>query len=340
MSGPKYSAGYRLLLGARVAMVSGCAVMLSGCTGMQSALEPAGREAERIGNLFWAMVIGAAIIWAIMMALTLYATFFRKTPHPERLIRWLVIYGGAVVPTLILLVLLTFGLGLLPDLVRPAPQGSLVIEVHGVQWWWRVRYPTADGNAVELANEVWVPVDEPVEFHLASEDVIHSFWVPSIGGKMDMIPGRRTRLVLHPTKTGLYRGACAEYCGGPHAWMNFYVRVVSREEFDRWLARESQDHAPLQSPAAERGAEVFLSRGCSACHTVRGTRADGSVGPDLTHVGSRHSLAAGALLNDADSLEHWLRVTQHVKPGVHMPPFNMLSDEEMRDLVAYLEQLK
>lgn len=313
---------------------------MSGCAGVQSALEPAGREAERIGQLFWSMVVGGAIIWAIMFALTLYALYIRKDPHQERLTRWLVINGGAVVPTLILFFLLSFGLSMLPDLVRRAPEGSRVIEVYGVQWWWRVRYPTADGNAIELANEVCIPVDEPVEFHLASEDVIHSFWVPSIGGKVDMIPGRRTRLVLHPTKTGLYRGACAEYCGTSHAWMNFYVRVVTREEFDRWLARESQAHVPLETPAAERGAGVFLSRGCSACHTVRGTRADGKVGPDLTHFGSRHSLAAGALLSDSASIERWLRLSRHIKPDVHMPAFDMLSDGQMQDLVAYLEQLK
>lgn len=328
---------------ARIAMrlfLSGCLLAVAGCAGVQSALEPAGREAERIGQLFWWMVAGGAIIWVIMVSLTLYAVYLHKGPHPERLTRWLVIYGGAIVPTLILIFLLSFGLAMLPDLVRPAPRGSMVVEVHGLQWWWRVRYPRPDGEAVELANEVCIPVDQPVEFHLASEDVIHSFWVPSIGGKVDMIPGRKTRLVLHPTKTGIFRGTCAEYCGTSHAWMSFYVRVVTRDEFDRWLARESQNSKTPELPAARRGAALFLSSGCGACHAIRGTRADGKVGPDLTHFGSRHSVAAGALPHDSASIEHWLRRSRHIKPEVHMPAFDMLGGEQMNDLVAYLEQLQ
>ena len=158
------------------------------------------------------------------------------------------------------------------------------------------------GEAVELANEIRLPVGEPVEFQLESPDVIHSFWIPSLGGKIDMIPGRVNRLALEPTRTGIFRGVCAEYCGTSHALMSFYVVVLEQEDFAAWLAHQ---HAPAQPPAqplAARGQELFLANGCGACHTVRGTPADGVVGPDLTHVGSRLSLGAGILPNEPDGV--------------------------------------
>ena len=313
---------------------------LPGCAGQQSAMQPAGREAQQIANLFWWMAGGATLVWLVMMSLATYTLVLHRGPHSERQTRLLVIMGGAVVPTVLLTILLCFGLSMLPGLVKPAPEGSLVIDVDGAQWWWRVRYAAESDTPIELANEVCIPVDEPVEFHLRSEDVIHSFWIPSIGGKVDMIPGRTTRLVLHPTRTGVFRGACAEYCGTSHALMNFYVRVVPRSEFDNWLDKQRENAAAPTDAAARRGQHIFVRSGCGACHSVRGTDARGAIGPDLTHVGSRLSVGAGILPNSTESLQRWLSLTGHIKPDAEMPAFDVLPENELLDLVAYLEQLK
>lgn len=317
-----------------------CGLWLAGCSGPQSALDPAGVGAERIASLFWWMAAGAILIWLAVIALAVYAGHLEPGPHEERKTTVLVIGGGAVFPTVVLAVLLSFGLAELPRLLAPAPPGSLEIAVSGEQWWWRVRYAPPGGAPFELANEIRLPVGEPVQLLLDSPDVIHSFWVPSLGGKMDMIPGRVTRLTLEPTKTGTFRGACAEYCGGPHALMNFYVVVVEREDFARWLAHQRTPARPPAGALAARGRELFLANGCGACHTVRGTPADGVVGPDLTHVGSRVSLGAGLLPNEPDHFRRWIARTDHVKPGVHMPAFGMLPPRDLQALAAFLEGLE
>lgn len=207
-------------------------------------------------------------------------------------------------------------------------------------WWWRVSYPQPDGSAIEMANEIRLPLGQPVEFHLTSSNVIHSFWIPSLGGKRDMIPGRLTRLVLTPTRTGVFRGQCAEYCGTAHALMSFHVVVMQKEEFADWLAQQAASaRAPVEAVAL-RGQELFRANGCAACHTVRGTPARGVIGPDLTHVGSRLSLGAGTLANEPEAFLQWIARTQKVKPGVHMPAFGMLPPQELRALAAYLEALK
>ena len=329
----------------RWAVLAG-ALLLAGCGGAQSALAPAGREAERIADIFWWMTGGAVIVWLATILLTIYAIRVRPESHNRRQAGLLIIGGGAVVPTVVLAALLVYGLIPIPALMAPAPEGSLKIVVAGEQWWWRVRYEPPGGAAVDLANEIRLPVGEPVQFQLESNNVIHSFWIPSLGGKVDMIPGRITRLALLPTETGVFRGACAEYCGTAHALMSFYVEVMAKEDFDRWLAQQAAPAKDLLSapppadPVAARGQQLFLAQGCGACHTVRGTPADGVVGPDLTHVGSRLSLAAGILPNEPDPFTRWIVHTEAVKPGVLMPAFGMLPPEEVRALAAYLEGLQ
>ncbi|HEX5733574.1 MAG TPA: cytochrome c oxidase subunit II [Blastocatellia bacterium] len=321
-------------------VVLACALVVGGCNGAQSALDPAGREAERIAHLFWWMVAGAVIVWLSVVGLTVYSVRARPELQNQRRAGLLIIGGGAVVPTVVLAVLLAYGLSMLPDLVAPAPEGSLKISVTGEQWWWRVRYEPHGAEVVVLANEIRLPVGEPVEFWLESADVIHSFWIPPLGGKIDMIPGRLTRIALVPTKTGVFRGVCAEYCGTSHALMSFYVEVLEKEEFDRWLAHQSAPAERAADPLAARGQDLFLAQGCSACHTVRGTPASGVIGPDLTHVGSRLSLGAGILPNEPDTFLQWIAHTQNAKPGVQMPNFGMLPPDELRALAAYLEGLK
>lgn len=318
----------------------GSSTLLAGCTGVQSALEPAGREAQRIADIFWLMTAGAFIIWLAVIILALWAVRARPEKHTLRRTRLIIVGGGAVVPTVVLTALLVYGLAPIPALVAPAPPGSLKIEISGEQWWWRVRYVPPTGEPVMLANEIRLPVGEPVEFRLESPDVIHSFWIPSLAGKVDMIPGRVTRLVLKPTKTGTFRGACAEYCGTSHALMAFWVVVMERDQFDRWLADQGRHASTPTESLATRGQELFLANGCHACHTVRGTAATGVIGPDLTHVGSRLSIAAGTLPNEPEHFRQWIGHTSSVKPGVLMPSFHMLPPEELQALGAYLKGLQ
>jgi cytochrome c oxidase subunit 2 len=315
-------------------------VVLSGCSGPQSSLDPAGLSADRIATLFWWMTAGALATWAAVIWLTVSAIRGRVGTNTERQARLYVIGGGALFPTLVLTALLLYGLGMMPELLAPAPPGSLKISVTGEQWWWRVRYHPSDGRLVELANEIRVPVGEAVEFELDSPDVIHSFWIPSLGGKMDMIPGRRTRLVLHPTRTGTFRGACAEYCGTSHALMAFPVVVMEQAAFTRWLEQQQQPARAPADPLASQGRDAFFLNGCSACHTIIGTDARGIVGPDLTHVGSRLTLGAGIVPNGPDGFIRWIQQTDKVKPGVHMPHFGMLPREELNALAHYLESLQ
>lgn len=314
--------------------------LLVACTGQQSALEPAGRAASRLADLFWGMTVGAVVIWLVVVGLALYATYFARGPLSPKHGRRLIVGGGVVFPTMVLTGLLVYGLSMLPDLLAPAPQAALKIQVTGHQWWWRVRYPREHGAPIELANEIHLPVNRPVEFELEASDVIHSFWIPSLGGKVDMIPGRRTRLVLEPTEVGVYRGVCAEYCGASHALMSFFVVVEPEDDFERWLAKQAEPAASPPGQAARQGEEVLIASGCGACHSVRGTPADGAIGPDLTHVGSRRSIGAGVLETEGAAFLRWISRTNAIKPSVHMPEFGMLPDEDQRALAAYLEGLR
>lgn len=312
----------------------------AGCSGIQSTLDPASREAERISNLFWWMAAGAIVIWLTVIGLVIYAIRADPQRRSQRRDSFLIIGGGAVVPTVVLAVLLIYGLAPIPVLLAPAPEGSLQIAVSGEQWWWRVRYQPPGGGVIELANEIRLPVGEPVQFKLDSPDVIHSFWIPSLSGKVDMIPGRVTWLAVRPTKTGIFRGACAEYCGTSHALMNFSVEVMENGDFRRWLEHQSTPAPPPGEQLGVRGQELFLANGCGACHRVRGTSASGVIGPDLTHVGSRLSIAAGALHNEPEDFQRWIAHTSDVKPEVIMPSFHMLAPDELRALAVYLEGLK
>lgn len=312
-------------------------LVCAGCSGPQSALDTAGRDAERLADLFGWMAGGALLIWLVVVGLAVYAIRLGPERHNPRTAAIAVLGGGVVLPTVVLAGLLAYGLWLMPDVLALPPAGGLKIHVTGEQWWWRVRYLPPDGSPIDLANEIRLPVNERIEIVLDAADVIHSFWIPPLGGKVDMIPGRTTRLALEPTRTGVFRGACAEYCGAAHALMNFAVVVMERPAFDAWLSAQAQPAAEV--PAA-RGREVFLSNGCGACHAVRGTEADGVVGPDLTHVGGRLTLGAGILANGPDDFLRWMSRTDRVKPGVHMPSFGMLPAGDLAALAQYLDALE
>jgi cytochrome c oxidase subunit II len=213
-------------------------------------------------------------------------------------------------------------------------KADVTIYVVGEQWWWRVAYAGPDGMPIAEANEVRLPVGRTVEMVLTSPDVIHSAWIPALAGKVDMIPGRTNRMRLVVDRPGLYRGQCAEYCGGPHALMAFDVIGLEPPDFERWLA------APPPGPGPARGRELFLASGCGACHAVRGTPARGMVGPDLTRVGGRRTIAAGTLPTSREAMARFIRDGEHVKPGNLMPPFAIFTPEDLDAVAAYLMSLR
>ena len=314
---------------------------------LQSALHPASDAAGAIHQLTIVLTVGAAAILVLVLALAAYGAL--SGPRKVSAGRW-VIGGGIVFPVIVLAALLVHALRVGHALSAP-PARSADIEITGKMWWWEVRYaapgepsavsrqPSASSPVV-LANEIYVPVGRPVEIALKSDNVIHSFWVPALAGKVDMIPGRTTRIVVEAREPGVYRGQCAEYCGIQHAWMAFYVVAVPDEEYRRWLAGQA---APAKEPIEsflKSGRDAFMKGGCGACHAVRGTPASGTLGPDLTHVGSRRSIAAGRLDNHAGTLAGWIADPQSSKPGNLMPPATTYSGEELRAVAAWLESLK
>jgi cytochrome c oxidase subunit II len=313
---------------------SAAACLLAGCGGPQSALDPAGLEAEELARLFGVMVGGAALIWALLFGAAAIAVFRNPSKQTARAANLLIIGGGVIFPTVGLAALLSFGLRALPDWRETG--ADLRIRVHGEQFWWRVVYERG-GREVVSANEIHLPAGERVEFVLTTADVIHSFWMPTIGGKMDMMPGRTNRLVLTPTEPGVYRGQCAELCGESHALMAFAVEVHPPEEFEAWLAAAAE---PAAATGAERGRELFLASGCAGCHHVRGLVELGSVGPDLTHFGSRRTLGAGTAPNRPELVADWIADPSAMKPGVQMPGYGMLPEDEIAAMAEFLSALR
>src|SRR5688572_18383517 len=287
---------------------------------MQSVLAPHGPEAAAVATLGWSLFAGGALICLAVAALVVLATrgggATRRIIASERFIVW----SGVLLPVVVLAGLLSWGLVLAGGRIAPPSPGALQIEVLGEQWWWRVRYGTGTDQAFETANELRIPVGRDVALRLVSRDVIHSFWVPSLAGKVDMIPGVTNRLRLSASEAGVFRGQCAEYCGGPHALMSFHVVALEPEEFEAWRAAQRR---PVEAPATD-GQTVFFSTGCHGCHTVRGTNAAGTIGPDLTHVAGRLSLGAATLPTASANFGRWVRENQHLKPGNRMPSFGFL----------------
>lgn len=315
---------------------AGIALLMVGCAGSQSALDPGGAGAEKIASLWWTMALLGGLIWTAVVGLTLYA--IRAAPeraHPRRDARRFIL-GGTAATIAVLTILLIVGLRLMPGLLA-TPDDALHVEVSGEEFWWRFAY---GAGSIETANELVLPAGRPAVLHLETADVIHSFWVPSLAGKVDLLPGRTTRLLLEPTRPGRYRGACAEFCGLSHAFMNLTVVVVDSAAFAAWLERQAAPASATGDEHSARGRAAFTEHGCGACHTIRGTEAAGRVGPDLTHVGSRGRIGAGRLPNDVDGFARWIRNAPGLKPGAHMPAFGMLPDRDVQAIAAYLDGLK
>jgi cytochrome c oxidase subunit 2 len=239
----------------------------------------------------------------------------------------------------VLSALLFYGLSLTRNLTESIRGDEMRIRVTGEMWWWRVAYLDEQRRPFLLdANELHIPVGEPVVLELTSADVIHSFWVPRLSGKLDMIPGRWNILKIQADEPGVFGGQCAEYCGGPHALMGMVVVAHPPAEFERLMQARLRRAAQAQASAqTARGAQLFQSAGCAACHRVAGTRANGLAGPDLTFVGTRRTLGAGILPNNTGTMMGWIGNSQAIKPGNRMPPYTVLSGEELAALAAYLE---
>lgn len=322
-----------------VSSILGLCPSLSACSGIQSALDPAGREAADVATLFFTMLVGGVVIWAGVVGMLFYAAHKRRV-HSENAAGRVILWCGALLPTVILAALLSYAVWLMPN-VRPwfagDDRGMRRIEVTGEQFWWRVRYLDEGGAlAFETANELRIPVGERVVFSLKSPDVIHSFWIPVLGGKMDMIPGRENRLTLLAEKPGTYRGVCAEFCGTSHALMAFSVLAMEKQEFEDWMAAR---RASSGAQDAE-GLAAFLRHGCSACHAISGTQARGTIGPDLTAFGERGTVGAGTRPNLEEHIASFIRDPGKIKPEARMPHFSMLPDAEIERIATYLKGLR
>jgi cytochrome c oxidase subunit 2 len=327
-------------------------------------LDPAGPYAESVTVLAWVLFAMGVFVTGVVVA-----ALWIALRGPDRLkakiggekVIWI---GGIAFPAVVLTALLIWGLALTASLTKPITGEEMRIRVTGEMWWFRVEYLGPDGEIVmEDANEVHIPVGEPVVFELTSADVIHSFWVPHLSGKKDMIPGRTTLLRVEADRAGRFGGVCAEYCGGPHALMGFVAVAHEPDDWAEWLASRT---APTEEPAeiaqaseidlpsalpvaegplavraegdAARGRELFMESGCAACHRVAGTEATGRAGPDLTHVGSRLTLGAGILPNHRGTLIGWIGDSQSIKPGNRMPSYDLLPAEDIDAIAAWLEQ--
>ena len=324
--------GQRQLYLVKTLALAGCAALTAACVSEQSMLNPAGDDAAAVADLFWAMATGTVVIWLVVMGITVYAVLGKRRPRTERFADRFILVGGVAFPSVTLAALLIFGLALLPDWVRADPP-DLRVHVTAEQYWWRIAYERPDGSLIQSANELHLPAGQTVEFVLGSTDVIHSFWIPNLGGKIDVIPGRTNLWRLRPTEAGIFRGVCAEFCGPSHALMAFPVVVHEPADFRAFVDAQA---APARTLP---GNELFVAAGCGACHAIRGTPAGGAVGPDLTHFASRRTMAAGTMPISAPSLQSWLLDPDHHKPDVRMPSYESLSSDERDALVSYLMAL-
>ncbi|MDA0352280.1 MAG: cytochrome c oxidase subunit II [Chloroflexi bacterium] len=304
----------------------------------QTTLSPLSDNAVAVNDVYTLITILAGIVMVGILTLTLaFAVVFRERPgreaqqfhgNPRLEVFW------TLIPVIIVVAIAVPSFSVIIDTTGDAPDESLEVVASGHQWWFEFSYPDL---GITTANELHIPVNTPINVELRSVDVIHSFWVPQLSGKVDMVPGHNNKLWFTPNTTGEYLGQCAEFCGTSHANMRFRVFVQTQAEFDAWAASQSADAAPAEGDLAVAGEKIATST-CAACHTIRGTTAAGTIGPDLTHVGSRTTIASGILENSEADLRAWLADPLAEKPGSKMPNLN-LSTEQIDQLVAYLQGL-
>ncbi len=322
-------------------------LLLAGCNANESALTPAGPQAGRIATLWWVWLSVLVVVYLLTLGALAWATFRRRRetddPGQRPGIDGVLGRGLAGFTAVVVIILFAFlvadvltGRSLHALATRPNP---VRITLVGHQWWWEARYDEGTTRVFTTANELHVPVGRPVEIIGKSEDVIHSFWVAPLHGKRDLIPGHVTTLWLEADRPGVYRGQCAEFCGLQHAHMAIYVIAEPEARYEQWRMQQADTALVPATPLAQQGRQVFLNGSCPLCHTIRGTPAGSNNGPDLTHVASRTTLAAGTLPNGPGALLGWIVNPHALKPGANMPG-NALSSQDLQALLAYLGGLR
>jgi cytochrome c oxidase subunit 2 len=327
-------------------------VFLGPLSGFQSALNPAGPASQRIASL-WLGILGVCIVvfvlvWAVLLRGVARTRQKTNAPPPpvldteaaDRTARKVVTLAVAITLVTLFVILVSSVVTGKKTTVSFVSKDPITIEVVGHQWWWEIRYPSANAsNTIVTANEIHVPTGVPIAMTASSRDVIHSFWAPNVHGKRDLIPGYSSTFWFQVDKPGIYRGQCAEFCGMQHAKMAFFVIAEPLDKYQEWQAQQVAASPAPVNDLQKRGQQVFLKNTCVMCHTIRGTIAGSRVGPDLTHLASRQSIAAATLPNNPGNLGAWIADSQHIKPGNYMPP-NPLSGDDLTALLAYLESLK
>jgi cytochrome c oxidase subunit II len=313
-----------------------------------SMFHAGGPAAERIAHLGWVFTMIAVAVSAIVAVILIAALYRPRSDGPHGVapfddsraaVRWIVT-GGVILPGIILAVCFVCTLLTQAALVRPPRQAVATIRVIAHRWWWEVQYPgIAGATGVVTANEIHIPAGQAVQVELMSDNVIHSFWVPELAGKTDVIPGQTNSMWLQADHPGRYLGECAEYCGVQHAHMGFVVMADAPADFDSWAARQRVPAPAPVDPSASAGLAVFRRSSCAACHAIRGTGMAAPAGPDLTHVASRTTLASAMLPNNRGNLAGWVTNAQSLKPGSEMPTIR-LDGRDLQALVAYLEALR
>lgn len=323
----------------RLLALLAAALLLGACSDSPSVLDAKGDEARHLAGTWWLMFGLAAAVYVVVGGFIVVAIIRRRdagqagsSAAGDSRFLWL---GGIVMPVVVLAVLAVVTINSTRNL-RTAAGDELKLEVVGKRWWWEVRYPD---DQVVTANEIHVPVGRPVDIVLTSDNVVHSFWVPQLAGKVDMIPGQTNHLRFTAEKPGTYLGECAEFCGIQHARMRFLVIAEEPSAFDRWLGRRRQVRPTPTSEQEAQGQRVFMREACAGCHTIRGTPARGQVGPDLTDFGQRRFIGAVTEPNTEGHRAAWISNSQTMKPGNLMPPI-ALEPEELDAVVAYLGSLE
>ncbi len=325
--------------------------MFLGCEGRQSALNPAAIQASHIESQWWLMFWICLVAYVGVLICIGRATSRAEHESGPAAIppiltqhntpRLKLIVGIALVITIAaLFVMLCASILTGNAIAKLTTRNPMTVEVIGHQWWWEIKYDnTAPNLSVTTANEMHLPLGKEVLIKTSTRDVIHSFWVPNLTGKRDLIPGYENQVVIRPTREGIYRGQCAEFCGFQHAHMALDVVIEPPARFESWLAGQRADAVIATDPAVRHGQQIFETHPCAMCHRIAGSEADATVGPDLTHLQSRMSLGAGTLSNNRGNLAGWILDPQAIKPGNQMPP-NLLDPGDFNDLLAYLETLK
>jgi cytochrome c oxidase subunit 2 len=323
-------------------------LIVAGCGGVkefpQTAMDPKSDYAKTVDSLQWLTIyLGVAVGIVVFTILGYIVIRFRHKPgdpvptqvHGNTTLE----LAWTLIPAVLIAIIAVPTVRTIFATQAEAPPNALTIDVRGYQWWWQFRYPLANGDTVVTANEIHVPVGQPIHLRITSQDVLHSFWIPQMGGKRDLVPNRINHINFTPLEEGVYLGQCAEFCGSSHALMKMRLIAHKPADFQKWLAHERSPAVESADSAILHGKQLVTAGACAGCHTIQGTTAQfGKTAPNLTHLASRATIAAGVLDNNAANLAKWIANPQSVKPGAIMPP-GLVPEQELKYVVAYLQTL-